>query len=277
MKRIVPLLLLVSPQLGCARAQTAPHAVGPRGLFLAFVCVVIVGIIANAYLVSMVRPNDQNGSPRQSSSRGTLELSPLTLGGFSWWNLAMVSLLSLFLELLMIRWISSEILIFAYFKNFVLIACFLGFGLGCYRSRRPTNLLLVLIPMLVLTVLVQLPWDGLRQMMSLLPTFVGASAGTQIWGIPSAVNFPLLAAATIIIVPIFGLIAFCFVPMGQLVGWYLQNSHNGILAYSVNVMASLAGIAIYTALCFLSEPPATWFFVAGALLLLLVWKVPKLR
>src|SRR5436853_3757226 len=30
----------------------------------------------------------------------------------------------------MIRWISSEIRVFAYFKNFVLIACFLGFGLG---------------------------------------------------------------------------------------------------------------------------------------------------
>jgi spermidine synthase len=246
-------------------------------LFLVFVCVVIVGIIANAFLVSMVRPTDRNGSPRESTWRSTLEISPLTLGGFSWWSLALVSLLSLFLELLMIRWISSEIQIFAYFKNFVLIACFLGFGLGCYRSRRTTNLLLVLIPMIVLTLLVELPWQGLRQMMSLLPTFVGTSAGTLVWGTPSGVNFPLLAAATLIIVPIFGLITFCFVPMGQLVGWYLQNSQNGILAYSVNVMASLAGIAIYTVLCFLSQPPVAWFLFAGALVLLLVWRVPRLR
>ena len=276
MKRTV-LLLLAFTQLGCARAQTAPQPVSPRGLFLAFVCVVIVGIISNVYLVSMVRPNHRNGSPGESVRRGTLEISPVTLGGFSWWNLALVSLLSLFLELLMIRWISSEIRIFAYFKNFVLIACFLGFGLGCYLSRSKINLLLVLIPLTVLTALVQLPWEGLREMTNLLPAFVGASAGTQVWGIPSAPSFPLLAAATAVIVPIFGLIAFCFVPMGQLVGWYLENSRNGILAYSVNVLASLAGITVYTVLCFLSQPPATWFLVAGALLLLSVWKVPKLR
>ena len=42
----------------------------------------------------------------------------------------LVSFTSLFLELLLIRWISSELRIFAYLKNFVLIACFLGFGFG---------------------------------------------------------------------------------------------------------------------------------------------------
>jgi len=59
---------------------------------------------------------------------------PSLLGGISYWQLGLVSLLALFLELLMIRWISSENRVFAYFKNFVLIACFLGFGLGCFLS-----------------------------------------------------------------------------------------------------------------------------------------------
>ena len=36
----------------------------------------------------------------------------------------------LFLEVLMIRWVTSEVPVFAYFKNIVLIGCFLGFGLG---------------------------------------------------------------------------------------------------------------------------------------------------
>src|SRR5689334_21223783 len=56
-------------------------------------------------------------------------------------ELLILSAAGLFLELLMIRWISSEIIIFAYFKNFVLIACFLGFGLGAYLCRQPMNLL----------------------------------------------------------------------------------------------------------------------------------------
>src|SRR5438046_9081162 len=88
---------------------------------------------------------------------------------------------------------------------------------------------------------------------------------------------PALAAATAVIVPIFGLIAFFFVPMGQLVGWYLENSSNGTLAYSVNVFAALCGIISYTVFCFLYQPPAIWLLAGGILLLLLVWRVPRFR
>src|SRR5438046_8450394 len=88
---------------------------------------------------------------------------------------------------------------------------------------------------------------------------------------------PALAAATAVIVPIFGLIAFFFVPMGQLVGWYLENSSNGTFAYSVNVFAALCGIILYTVLCFLAQSPAIWWLVGGLLLLTLLWSVPRLR
>src|ERR1700746_3063335 len=66
---------------------------------------------------------------------GNLEFDPEELGGFRYSSLALISLLSLFVEMLMIRWISSEIRVFAYFKNFVLGPCFLGFGLAGYLSR----------------------------------------------------------------------------------------------------------------------------------------------
>src|SRR5262245_23932016 len=56
------------------------------------------------------------------------------LGGYRPIMLVLVSLVSLYLELLLIRWVSSEIRIFAFFKSLVLIACFLGFGLGCYLT-----------------------------------------------------------------------------------------------------------------------------------------------
>src|SRR5262249_13086930 len=187
------------------------------------------------------------------------------------------SVLSLFMELLMIRWISSEIRVFAYFKNFVLIACFLGFGLGCYLSRRVINLLLMLVPIAVVTVLVQLAWLPLRAVIRQLPSFIAASAGMQIWDAPVGLALPALLVATSVIVPIFGLITFFFVPMGQLVGWYLENAPRGILAYSVNVFAALCGIIIYSILCFLSQPPVTWFVFGGILLLLLVWSFPRLR
>src|SRR5947207_12058710 len=177
----------------------------------------------------------------------------------------------------MIRWISSEIRVFAYFKNFVLIACFLGFGLGCYMSRRRVNLLTMVVPLLTLALVVKLPWQSLRVLISSIPTFVGASSEVHVWGVPAEFSFPLLAAAIAIIVPTFSLICFSFIPLGQVVGWYLENATNGILAYSVNVIASLAGIMLYTLLCFLYQPPVTWFFVVGVLLIFLVWRIRWLR
>src|SRR5579859_7316179 len=151
---------LTAWQFAAAQVGGGPD-VGTVQIFVAFCCVLVVGIAANAYLVGFLRTE-----PSISRWQEILEFSPVTLGGFSWKNLALWSFLSLFMELLMIRWISSEVRIFAYFKNFVLIACFLGFGLGCYLSRRKINLLLMLVPLTVLTVLIQFPWPGLRMMVS---------------------------------------------------------------------------------------------------------------
>ncbi|MBV9342182.1 MAG: hypothetical protein JO159_15020, partial [Acidobacteria bacterium] len=273
MKRALLVLLCVVFKCQLSSAQAvAPNDAGTAQLFLATIGVIVIGVAANAFLIGLVRTDE--GRPRW---RERWEFNALSLGGFTWSKLALWSLLSLFMEMLMIRWISSEIRIFAYFKNFVLIACFMGFGLGCYLSRRKSNVLLMLVPMMVLTLVIQLPWAGLRTMIATLPAFIAASAGTQLWSVPSGVSLLPLALATALIVPIFGLIAFLFIPFGQLVGWYLENASDGILAYSTNVFAALAGIVAYTLLCFLSKPPRTWFLVSGMLLLVLLWRVPLLR
>ena len=47
-----------------------------------------------------------------------------------WHRLFVVSLLSLFLELFVIRWLATEVRIFAYFKNMALMSAFLGLSLG---------------------------------------------------------------------------------------------------------------------------------------------------
>ena len=271
--RIAAALLPVFAMAQPAQAQVGSKSEVPSGqFFVAFVCVVLVGIAANALLVSLVRPETERADWQKK-----WEFSPSTLGGFSWRALALWSLLSLFMELLMIRWVSSEIRIFAYFKNFVLIACFLGFGLGCYLARRKANLLVMLVPMVVLITIIQLPWAALRLVVQQLPVFIGASTNVHMWYVPSATTLPLLAVAAAVVVPIFGLIAFFFVPIGQLVGWYLENSSNGTLAYSVNVFAAVCGIVFYTSLCLLSQPPATWFIGGGILLSALMWRIPRFR
>lgn len=251
-------------------------------LCAAFAWVVCVGVLANVYLFGLHRVTARSevagAATRWAAKWG---FSPRTLGGFSWRQLGLASLLALFLELLMIRWISSEIRIFAYFKNFVLIACFLGFGLGCYLCRRRVSLLPMIVPLLALALMVKLPWGALRLLMSALPAFLGATSEVHVWGVPSlpmdGPSLLVLAAAVAVILPIFGLISFIFIPAGQLVGWYLENASNGILGYSVNILASLAGIILYTLLCFLYQPPRTWFLLAGVLLVCLLWSLPWLR
>jgi hypothetical protein len=200
------------------------------------------------------------------------------LGGFSYRLLIVFSILGMFFEMMMIRWVSSEIRIFAFFKNFVLVACFFGFGLGCYFSKRRVNLIALFLPLLLLGLLIQIPWAPLRTLVSTLPGLLGSSTEVQIWGIPSMpADWPSMTAAILVTVPIFGLLVFCFVPFGQLVGWLLENAAAGIRAYSINVLAGLFGITLFTGLCFVDTPPIVWFLIFAALLLAGLWKIPRLR
>ena len=57
---------------------------------------------------------------------------------WSWKQLILASFLTLFAELALIRWIGTEVRIFAYVKNLALLLCFLGFGVGCALARRPS-------------------------------------------------------------------------------------------------------------------------------------------
>lgn len=250
--------------------------------YIALAVVVCFGGFVSLYLFDIYRPEHAGASDRVSR-RWTQwwDFSVDSLGGFSYTKLALVSVLGLFLEMLMIRWISSEIRIFAYFKNFVLIACFLGFGLGCYLCRRKISLLPVLLPLLMLAVFIKFPWGGLRELVSLLPSYMGSTSEVNIWGIPSLTltwfSISRLAAAVWVVVPMFALITLVFIPIGQLVGWHLENAGNGIFAYSVNIVGSLVGIGLYTLLCFLYQPPVVWFSLAGLMLVLLLWRIPRLR
>jgi spermidine synthase len=209
---------------------------------------------------------------------GRLEVDIQELGGFSYRQLVLISLLSLFVEMLMIRWVSSEIRIFAYFKNFVLVACFLGFGLGCYLCRRRVQLMAMVTPLLLLTLILKAPISPLRRSISALPALLGATVEVHVWGVPALpTSWTGMLLALCFVVPVFALIATTFIPFGQFVGWYLENSPRGVAAYSVNVLASLAGIAAFTLLCFLHQPPWVWFLAAGSICVPMFWRNPRVR
>jgi len=162
----------------------------------------------------------------------------------------------------------------------------MGFRVGCYHGRHKINLLPAVIPLIALTILVKAPWTGFRSVIAGLTSALGGISQIQVWGIASvpleASSLATFSLATLlytgaVIVPLFALLALTFVPIGQMVGWFLENAANGITAYSLNILASLAGILLYTLLCFLYQPPAVWFALAGATLIALLWKIPRLR
>jgi len=209
---------------------------------------------------------------------GRLEIDVRELGGFNYWHLILISALSLFVEMMMIRWVSSEIRIFAYFKNFVLVACFLGFGLGCYLCRRRVQITAMITTLLLLTLILKTPIPSLRGALSALPALLGAAVEVHVWGVPALpASWSGMLLALAFVVPLFALIATAFIPFGQLVGWYLENSPKGVAAYSINVLASVAGIIGFTLLCFLNYPPWVWFLLAGILAVVTFWRSTRAR
>jgi spermidine synthase len=246
-------------------------------MLLPFVAVVWAGLFASLVLFQIYRPAGDKPRPRWLTA---LELPESALTG-SWWQLLVISVAGLFLELLMIRWISAEVTIFAYFKNFVLIACFLGFGIGAHLCRQRINLLALLGPLTYCALLVKLPWPALRELVKRLTLLLGATTEVEVWGIPT---MPLnletlggLACMLAVVIPLFSMLSLIFIPVGQATARIMEDAKDGILGYSVNIVGSLIGVLLYTALCLFYQPPPIWFAVAGVLLLAAFGAAPKVR
>lgn len=241
--------------------------------------IVVLALVASLVVLLAYRLARLYRPESATSPRGWLEVDAQELGAAGYGKLAWISALSLFLEMALIRWVSSEIRVFAYFKNFVLVACFLGFGMGCMLCRRRIHLNVMLAPLVLLTILLTVPAESsLHKLIAGLPALLGSGSEVHIWGVPAApASWSGMLLAMLFVVPLFAEIALVFVPCGQLVGWALENAKNGVTAYSLNVLASLAGIGAFTVLGFLTQPPLVWMLVAGALSIIVFWPNRRAR
>lgn len=189
------------------------------------------------------------------------------------WAIFLISVLGLFLEMLLIRWIGTEVRIFAYLQNTILVACFLGLGIGCFTCRKPIILQKSLISLTFLLVLMAIPicrstFGRISELLSVLGDMV-------IWG-DQVANSGLLLN---ILFVIFGLtltyallivMVDIFVPIGRLLARLLDEHPHTILAYSVNIAGSLVGTWFFVLVSYLYQPPFTWFVVLGGLMLFFV-------
>jgi hypothetical protein len=132
------------------------------------------------------------------------------------WYLGLTTFSILVLELAAIRWIGSQIRVFAYFANLVLMAVFLGMGLGVALGRRYPHLFEWVFPaLLFLAVVLALAAPvGLMDM-----GFPDLSI--SLWGADiSAASFGQFCLATLVVVGLFWLVALVFLLAAIPVGWW---------------------------------------------------------
>jgi len=190
-------------------------------------------------------------------------------------RLLLASFAALFTEIMMIRWIGTEVRIFAYFQNLTLIACFLGFGLGCYWAQRRISMLLSAASMAFLVALIEAPGKLMKSSLKGLSATLAFRSDADLWVSPLSAGFPgketqvlLALAAVLILIALLLPLVVVMLPFGQIVGRYFNAARNPVRAYSLNLLGSVAGIWAFAGLAFVSAPPELWFGVAFVVILL---------
>jgi hypothetical protein len=168
-----------------------------------------------------------------------------------------VSFVALYLELVAIRWIPTQVRLLAYFSNFMLIACLLGLGLGMVLDRRRARLLGVFPAGLVVLVSCVLVLGATNFRLPLI------SGDVWLWNTRG--QAPAAVGAYVVLVLFVMLVALVFVPLGQEIGARLR-PFPAIRGYSVNIAGSLAGVLGFTAVSYAELTPAWWFAIGFAAL-----------
>lgn len=183
-------------------------------------------------------------------------------------DLFLISVLALFCELLIIRWLATEVRVFAYFKNLPLMSAFLGLGLGFLWAGRKRDLfgwsafgLLYLSAILICAFGLGLTYltfvDPHQFMLFGLQSLPGGQQTSSAW---------TTVRSLAIMLALFALSTSIFVGLGQRMGKTFAQL-KPLEAYSINIAGSLAGSALFSLLSWLKTDPGIWLCAAGVLYL----------
>jgi spermidine synthase len=166
----------------------------------------------------------------------------------------LISFLILFFELICIRWLSSYILYLGYFTNFVLLGSLLGIGVGALLADNPVRLIKGLPALLfIFFSLILFVRAEINPQFEDFIYFTNSSTTVQLS------PYLLLPFIFINVTAIFTLLA---QDLGALFAKFTP-----LKAYNLNIVGSLAGIACFTLMSFLSLPAWVWFLVAAFLII----------
>jgi spermidine synthase len=179
----------------------------------------------------------------------------------TWWNRAAIfaaSALTLYVEMVMVRWHASCFHAFAIFKNVSLLSCFLGLGIGYGLSREKRVVLAAFLPLLALQTLI----FGILSTTNLGGWRANPVAEQLIMGNPANEWSWLdaLSGNTFLAV-VFVLNALMFIPLGHVAGRLMERMPR-IQSYSLNLLGSLTGIGLFFLLSLAWTGPSVWMGIA---------------
>ena len=165
----------------------------------------------------------------------------------------LASFLVLFLEVALIRWMPAYIRLLAYFSNFILLASFLGIGVGCLMapSRRR---LFVWFPLLQAVVVGAAYFFRLE---------VAVQATGSIYFTSGTAEQVVVVESTMLLPLIFVIVAALFATLAQRMGREMA-ALPPLRGYTLNLLGSLAGVGLFAVISWLQLSPTWWFGVGFA-------------
>ncbi len=172
------------------------------------------------------------------------------------WELLAASFAALLLELALIRWLPGRVRVIAYFPNLVLIAAFLGLGVGALLRSRSSALLGAGVLAVV----------GLGLGLGRI-AFTSEGTGEHLWllyyDLPH--DAPVVKGVVLPIALVFGLVALAFMPLGGAIAGRIrrfQESGRTLAGYAIDLLGSLAGVLAFLGFSAGGVRPVWWFTTA---------------
>lgn len=205
----------------------------------------------------------QSQTESRNSSNSEITKAASSRDGF---ELFLISVLILFLELANIRWFPAHVLYLTFFTNVVLLACFLGMSVGCLAARQRRRYLpwtpLLLIIALIAGTAVEISSGSFLKFAdtshdaSSQNIYFGTAAHTQ--------DLSRYAVPVEVLCGFFFLvIALALIGPGQELGRALNRQPNRVKAYTLNIAGSIAGIVLFALLSWLQWSPTWWFLLVA--------------
>ena len=182
-----------------------------------------------------------------------------------------LSVFSLFIELALIRWIGTEVSIFAYLQNTLLVTCFIGLGLGMLKADLKYQLSFLPAGICFLLIVTCLSFPYTRNALQNVSLLLSKTGELTVWN-EQLSNSPTEAVLSVALglaamAVILFVVIEVFFPVGALLGQLIGQAENRSTAYSINLVGSLCGAWSFIACGRLLLGPVSWCVIAVALVL----------